>query len=120
MSNIRGLYYPFSIIQGETFKFSFDFYVDGLEQYFDEYTFVGQVRDSETSLIVAANMTFVESEEAANIIDVSIPATQAFVNQSHVYEIRATNIETSEVKTLFYGTFEVKKSLITTAFKFGG
>lgn len=121
MANNKGLFYPFAIIQGETFSFSFEFNISGMEQYFDEYTFVGHVRDKDNALITIANMIFVESEEAANIIDVSIPATQTqtITEGTYNYEIKCTNIETNEVKTLFYGSFSAKNTMILNTNPFG-
>lgn len=115
MANLNGLYYPFGIIQGETFEFSFEFYIDGLEQYFDEFDFVGQVKDKTNNMVSVANLTFTESEEASNIIDVSIPAddTSDIQTVDHLYEIRCTNKETGVVTVLFYGPFTIKQSLIT-------
>lgn len=116
MSSLRGLYYPFGIIQGETFEFSFEFVDDGIEQYFDEYTFVGQVKAPDNIMIVA-NMDFTESAESSSIIDVTIPATTttSITPESYVYEIRCTNIETGKVKTLLYGSFDVSQTHIQAA-----
>lgn len=121
MSSIQGLYFPFAIIQGETFGFSFDFSIDSEEQYFDEYDFVGHIRDSDNALIVIANMTFSENLDSSSVIDVSIPATttQPIVAATYIYEIKATNKETNEVKTLFYGPFTIKKTMILTTNVFG-
>lgn len=123
MSSLRGLYYPFGIIQGESFDFSFEFVIDGIEQYFDEYTFVGQVKAAD-NIMVVANMAFTESEESSSIVDVTIPAanSQTVTPEEYMYEIRCTNKTTNKVKTLLYGTFTVAKTHIqTTGFgAFGG
>lgn len=108
MSSLKGLYYPFGIIQGESFDFSFEFIVDGVEQYFDDYTFVGQVKAAD-NIMVVASMTFTESAESRSKVDVSIPpaSTATVTPEEYLYEIRCTHTETGKVKTLLNGTFTV-------------
>lgn len=117
MSSLKGLYYPFGIIQGESFDFSFEFMIDGVGQYFDEYTFVGQVKAPD-NIMVVANMAFTESADSSSLINVAIaPATTATVTpEEYVYEIRCTHTETGKVTTLLYGTFTVAKTHITVGF----
>lgn len=114
-ATLQGLYYPFGIVQGETFEFSFEFSIDGVEQYFDEYTFVGQVKSSDNELVTVADFSFSENEESADVIDVEIPAseTEKIQTSSHIYEIKCTHTDTGKVTTLFYGTMEVKRTQIT-------
>lgn len=115
MSSLQGLYYPFGIVRGETFAFSFEFCIDGVVQFFDEYEFEGQLKDATNSVIATANLTFAENETSSDLIDVSISAedTNKINAEEHLYEIRCKNIETGVVRTLFYGTFSIKQSLIT-------
>lgn len=114
MAISQGLYYPFKIIKGETFGFSFELIVKGEQKFFDEYDFVGQVRNTESIQILIANMTFTESEESSSIIDVEIPSTDtAMLNVGeYSYEINATDKETGVVRVIFRGTFGVEDNLI--------
>lgn len=116
MSNLNGLYYPFGIVQGESFEFSFEFSIYGVEQYFDEYDFVGQVKDRDNEMISVTNMIFTESEISSDVIDVSIPSTDTTLIQTenNIYEIRCTHKTTNITSTLFYGTMTVKPSLISS------
>lgn len=121
MSSIQGLYYRFAIIQGETFGFSFDFSIENEAQYFDEYDFVGHVRDEQNAYMVIATMNFSENLYSSSVIDVAIASdkTQSIVPATYTYEIKATNKETGKVKTLFYGPFSVKNTMILGANAFG-
>lgn len=108
----KGLYYPISIIQGETLDLPFDI-IEGNE-FLDLslLTFVGQVRGSIPTPL--ATFTFVEDDEDINVLHAVISAADTNITPSglYVYEIRYTDAD-QKVSTLLHGSFDVRQTFIS-------
>jgi hypothetical protein len=98
-----GLFFPLSLIQGETLKIPLDIEVDGTRIIFADYTFTGAVRAVGVPVNVLT-FTFTE-QDSMPLADIG--STAAIAAADYVYEIRMTHTATSKVTTLLYGTVEI-------------
>ncbi len=103
----KGLFYPISVIRGNTLSFSVEFNIDGEQQYFSDYDFAGFVyqTDGENNF---AQFIFTENLEDANLIDIKIPSTETrFAAGDYVYEIKGVSTVDGdlEARTILRGSF---------------
>lgn len=108
--SLNGLYYPLATTQGNTFKLTLDFSIDGVQQNFSDYTFVAQITDRENET-PSESFSVVENPNDVTKIDISLTSTQTRKGAgTYYYEIKAVDNNTADVRTLLQGPFTLQKS----------
>lgn len=109
----KGLFYPINIIQGETIDIPFDIKENGVFLVMSTLTFIGQVVGSIPTPL--AEFTFIVDDDDINIMHAVIESDDTNITPAglYMYEIRYSDVGTN-VHTLLYGSFEVRKTFIST------
>jgi len=112
---MKGLYYPITFVQGETFELPFSVQDDGVVWTPSEYNFAGNIRNKELGDITdVATFDFTISVEDPEYVIASILSTNDIQTGEFLYEIRMTNTTTSRVQTILYGSAIILRSLVRT------
>ena len=114
MSSTKGLFYPISIIQGETLDISFDISFDGELLDPSGLSIVGQFGTTyETDIQESFTFSFVEDDTDSYITHAVYPAEDSSLLEvgKYTYQIQFTD-ENSKVKTILYGSMDVLQSFI--------
>lgn len=107
MISNKGLFYPISVISGNTMEFSIDFVIDGIQQKCSDYAFTGSVFSTKDKSTLAS-FVFSQNTEDENLIDVSLSTDKTrFIVGDHLYEIKAVNRSSAKVSTLLRGSFKL-------------
>ena len=109
----KGIYYPINIVQGETLDIPFDIKENGEFLDMSTLTFIGQVRGVIPTPL--AEFVFIDDDDDVNVMHAVIESDDTNITPAgvYVYEIRYSNAATN-VRSLLYGSFEVKESFIST------
>lgn len=103
---------PISVVFGNDMSFSFEFTIEKVQQYFDDYTFLGNVMDTSTGGVLA-QFAFAENVLDPNLIDVTLTSTETrLAPKEYQYEVKAVNNTTAAVSSLLRGNFNVLQTFV--------
>lgn len=103
---------PISIVYGNTMSFSFEFTLDGAQQLYSDYTFLGNVKDVQTNALLAT-FVFAQNIQDPNLIDVTLDSNDTRIDaKEYRYEIKAVHNTTAVVTTIMRGNFIIEPTYV--------